>query len=371
MTELLNELDATLTGKLEPTARRLTDLEGRLAEIEEHARLAASPALPALDGAMGFGGRILDVPRARAFLQDVHTRAVDTTVLATGGLLAPQQARRFITLITENQATLKRIPTRVMSAPQALLETLNVAGRRVRAASENTPPTVANAFSTAKRALTTTEVILAEDITLNFLEDNIEGADAEFSIAQLIATQFGNDLNDLAWNGDSAATGLDAAFLNINDGYLKLALDPGAHALNAALNVSPQDLMRAMLAALPSKYKSRQDLAFFTPAGFVEAYLNTLAARPDQLGAAVLVGGLSSTHFMGIPLIPEPALDGGGKAVLTSTNNLTFGIQRDLRLDSQYQPRKRAVEYTITARIDYQIITPDALVLAHDIPSAY
>ncbi|HEX2864913.1 MAG TPA: phage major capsid protein [Deinococcales bacterium] len=371
MTDLLNELDATLTGKLEPTARRLETLEARLGDLEDAARLAASPSAPAT-AERSFDGRVLDVTRARAFLTDAGARAADTATLASGGLLSPGQARRFITLVTASQPTLARVQTRVMSAPQALLETLNVAGRHLRAASENTAPTPAGSLSTAKRALTTVEAILAEDVTLSFLEDNLEGPEAEFTIARLLAAQVGNDLNDLAWNGDTtAATGPDAAFLGINDGFLKLAADAPARALDGSALTNPQDLLRAMLAALPAQYKARPDLSFFVPTGLAEAYLNALAARPDGLGASALTGGWNGARFMGVPLIPDPALDAAAQAVLTPAANLVLGLQRDLRLDSQYVPRRRAVEYTITTRFDYQIVTPDALVRAHDLPAAY
>lgn len=246
-------------------------------------------------------------------------------------------------------------------------------------------------MSTKKRELTTVEVIWAEDITLSFLEDNIERRGAENHIARLLATQFGNDLADLGWKGDTAlaatitdansdgfddTTGLTQAdhdFLRTNDGWLKIAgADADAHAYDASGASKASDVFKAMLSLMPDKYLGLE-LVFFVPPELAIAYASELANRATGLGDTVMVQGVPAARYFGYRVVPDPYLRKEGnlarRAVLTPADNLVFGIQRNITLDAQWQPRKRAVEYTITARNDYEFANADAVVLATNIPN--
>jgi hypothetical protein len=210
-------------------------------------------------------------------------------------------------------------------------------------------------------------IVWAEDVTLAFLEDNIERGNAEAHLARLLATQVGNDLNDLALNGDSEALGADADFLGIDDGWLKIAAtDPAAHPVDASGLTSASAVLKRAFAALPRKYKGRKDPAFIAPVPLVEAYLGELAGRGTGLGDRALVAGLPEARYFGMLLVPETSLE--ASLLLTPLANLVLGVQRDIRIESMYQPRKRAVEYTVSARVDFEYANPDAVVLAATLP---
>ena len=375
-----------------PDDGKVADLEARLVELEEKARLLevgvmGKPSEKRVDLDAAF----LAVA-ARAIPEDTAVkRAIDSSVIASAGKLNPEQADAFIDYVVKQQITLSMANVRRMSAPQALIEELAVGTRKLRAATEGGAPSLANAVSAKKRTLSTVEVIWAEDITLTFLEDNIERRGADNHIARLLATQFGNDLADLGWKGDTSlaatitdanadglddTTGLTQAdhdFLRTNDGWLRIAgADADAHAYDATGAAKASDIFKAMLDLVPDKYLGLE-LAFFVPPETAIAYANELANRATGLGDTVMVQGVPVLRYFGYKVVPDPYLRKEGllprKAILTPVSNLAFGIQRNITIDAQWQPRKRVVEYTITARNDYEFANADAVVLASNIPN--
>jgi hypothetical protein len=272
-----------------------------------------------------------------------------------------------------------------MNSPQGLTDEIRVAARKLRKATEGTTQAVSDAVSFKRRTMTTVEVIWTEDMTLSFLEDNIERAGAEGHIARLLANQFGNDLNDLAWNGDDSLT-TTAVFHTINKGWFKLAsADSDVTKLDFATTASggpfttsntAVDALKLTWKNLPVKFKGRPDMVFWTSIPFAEAYANMVAARLTGLGDQTLINGLPSLRYFGMPLVPEPHFTGtttpdlsGDKIMFTPAANLFHGIQRSITVDSMWQPRLRVVEYTITARNDYEYGTGEAIVTAKGLPS--
>lgn len=379
-----------LEGRVRPDDSRVQDLEARLAELEDRLRLS-QVGVVGRGSTANLDSQFLAVA-ARAIPEDTPIkRAIDTSLIANAGKLNPEQADAFIDYVVSQQVTLSRIRVRRMRAPQALIEELTVSARRLRAATEGTAPAVADAFSTKKRTLTTVEVIWGEDVTLSFLEDNIEGRAAENHIARLLATQFGNDLADLGWKGNTSlpatitdlnndgrddTTGLtqaDHTFLRINDGWLRvLETATETKTYNASGATKASVILQNMLRLLPDRYQGL-DLAYFVPPELAMAYADELAARATGLGDQAVVQGIPVLRYFGYPVIPDPYLRREGnlprRAVLTPLDNLVFGVQRDVTIDAMWQPRRRVVEYTVTARVDYEVANPDAAVLATNIPA--
>jgi hypothetical protein len=359
----------------DPASTKVQDLEERLVELEEEKRL--DQARQTIDSGtpdrseLFRGMFVTDLPAARQAIRQLfdpsHTRAIDSGLFATGGKLNPEQADAFIDFVIEKQTALSRVTTRRMNSPQGHTDELTVSGRKLRKATEGTAPTVSNAIGNKRRTLTTVEVIWAEDITLTFLEDNIERRGAEEHIARLLATQFGNDLNDLGWNGDEGSADL---FLQVNDGWLDIATaDTDTNASDATGAGTVKEILKAARKTLPVEFKARTDLGYFVPVGTAEEYANEVADRQSAFGDDVLIGGFPVLRYFGTPVIAETHLQ-GSSAVLTPLSNLHFGIQRALMVDSEWQPRKRAVEYTLSARLDFEYATGKAIVRITNIPAA-
>ena len=362
----------------------------RLAEVER-GTIAGSGASPESK----FRGQLLpgnldDMRRSIA-----ETRTIDSALLTgTGepGRLSQETADAFIDFFVDEQTTLGICDVRRMNGPTGAIDRLNFASEKVRLATESTSQAVADSVTTARRTLTTKEVIWTEDISLSFLEDNIARGNVENQIATKLGQAFGTDLNSLGWRGDEAKTASD--FLKINDGWnalleadtdvvdLDLSGQAGTNAAETNLSLT--------LKSLPLKYRTLSDLTFFAPAGFVQRYADDVSARLTSFGDDVLVNGFPNMRYFGIPIVAETALvtdnvhDGSGstgdaesgaaalgaKLCLTPRSNLVFGIQRDITVDTEWNPRKRVVEYTMSARIDYNHAFGGVVVLGHSMDAA-
>lgn len=375
----------------DPKAKAVVDLEKRLVESENKQKELETDLRKALtrqltpEGSkpeLNWGGRFLnDSPELRQYLrswwtledQGVQDRTLDSNLFATGGKLPAEVSDQFIDNIVAQQTALSRVQVVRMNSPEGHTDELRVAARKTRKASEATTQAVADSVTTKRRTMNTVELIWAEDISLTFLEDNIERAGAEGHIAGIIGTQFGNDENDLFWNGDFSGSD---PFLGINDGLLyKLqnAQDSDVTDYDATASPVPTtntEVLAAMLRDMPSKFLGRTDHVFWTSVTFAMKYAEEVSTRETGLGDQVLVNGFPALRYFGIQVVPDTHIGAASqRIILTPAANLFYGIQRLFRVDSEWVPRKRIVEYTLTARTDYEYATGEPVVNGTNIPT--
>lgn len=297
-------------------------------------------------------------------------KAVTSSDLNTGGRLNPQQADRFITYMVDQSAFLQEIRLERMDSPTFDLDTLGVGSRLIRKAVEAQEPTNVVGIQTGKKQLNTVEAILPADISITFLEDNIERAGAEDTIARLLAAQFKNDLIDLMFNGDTGDVGSpDHDFLILDDGLIKLAkASTGTHKFDTNASTDYKGVVfPGMLQMLPDKWKQdKESLRFLVSPSVAEAYVDQLATRNTQLGDELLQTG-RLPMFQGVKIRPVPYLP-DNVLFLTPIKNIAAGVQRQFTVDRERRPRRRIVEYTMTMRFDAaQIVIDDALVIGYDV----
>lgn len=377
-----------------PTDEVVVDLEKRLLEgeqkleaMDEQLRLAQVQGglIPATEKkSEPFKGVIFkDIDDTRRQIQNGETRTMTLgTTLASAGKLEAEEASSFVDFLIDETATLSRIQTRRMRNQIANLDTITVGTRKLVGAGSATPIAEtttapdANAISVAQRQLSTTEVVWGENITLQFLEDNIEEEGVEGRVVSMVARQFGNDLNDLAWNGD----GSTGEFLAINTGYRALAAaDSGVNDYDASsggtggVDTTAKETLNGMLKTLPSRYRTISDLTYFMTPAFAQSYADDVSGLVTALGDQTLINGLPRLSYFGIPIVPDAAIvattDTFG--TLTPASNLVFGIQRDVTYDTEWKPRERHIELTWTARIDFQHVYGPVMVQATGIPTSY
>lgn len=296
-------------------------------------------------------------------------KAITSADLVNGGLLNPQQANQFIDYMIDQSAFLKEVRTIRMDRPTYNLDDIAVGTRVIRKGVEATAPTTTASITTGKKQLNTVEAILPADISDTFLEDNIERAQAEDHIAQLLAAQFANDLTDLAINGDTADVGPEKDFVSIDDGFVKLAKTSAAtHKFDTNGSADWKGtVFPGMLQMLPNKWKNNPALLrFFVSPAVAQQYLEQLITRQTAWADQLLQTG-QLPLFEGIKLFPVPYMP-DDVVILTPAQNLAVGIQRDFRHEKMRQPRRRVVEHTMTMRFDAaQIIKDDAVVIAYDV----
>jgi len=309
-----------------------------------------------------------------------------------GGLLNPEQSARFLDYMFDATVVGKLARTVRMRADTTEIDRIGVGEKlmKLAAEAENTGSNSAVQFS--KISLTTKKLRLDWELSTESLEDNIEGADLEDHIARLMATQAGNDLEDVVLNGDTTKTSdnLYKAF----DGIVKIAKDNG-HVVDAAGDTVSRAVFNDALKAMPRKYKQRRpDLRFLSGSNLIQDYLystsqNISNVNPQDIAASIIRGetaglggpaGFTAPFAFGIPIVEVPLLKedqaGGapgelrGDIHLTFPNNVVIGIKRDVTVYRFFWPKKDSIEYTMYTRVGCQIEQADAWVVVKNVKVA-
>jgi len=347
-----------------PSDEKVTDLEQRLAEQTERlAEMQEQVRLVQTNGGLvqpkvekksnPFAGMFFrDIDAVRAELLHGESRAIAVSDIASAGKLTDETASAFLDYVVGDQPTLSVIERRTMTSPTARLDRIGVGSRKLVAATENAAPTDTDAISFSARSLSVTEAIWAEDISWSFLEDNIAGGNAEQQIAAVVSKAIGEELNDLAWNGD----GSTGTFLSINTGFEALMVaDSGSNVtdVNQTANTTALTALNALYAGMPSQYRTIGDQRIFCSPGFATAYMETLGGRATALGDSTLTSGAAGLSYFGVPITVDRHLD-PDKIYMTPASNLVVGFHRDVTQEMEWNPRKRQIELTFSLRFDFQ-----------------
>jgi hypothetical protein len=302
-----------------------------------------------------------------------------------GGILAPEQARRFIDYVWDATVLAKDGRRVTMRANTMELEKVNVGERVIRAAAQ-AQPTFENAGATfSKVELTTKKIRLDWEVSTEALEDNIEGAALEDHLVRLMTNAFANDIEDLAINGTGTGSN---AFLNIMEGFVsRVKTDGGAHEsiVTVTDNAWTPEVMQDIILAMPRKYRAiKNNLKFYAGTdafqGIVknngtladavaEAFAgqiagSTQANRQAYLdGGAQTFGGARTTRVLGVDVQEVPYYP-AGYVDLTFPANRVWGFQRDITVNRTYQPKKDTIEYTVFVRFGLQWEELDAVAYA-------
>ena len=322
-------------------------------------------------------------------------KVIDTTTVGAdnGGLLKPEQSSRFIDYMFDATIFTRAARTIRMRSETTEIDKVGVGERLMVLASEGaaTGQTDRGAVFT-KVSLTTKKLRLDWELSSESLEDNIEGADLEDHIARLMATQAGNDVEDLALNGDTTLSSNN--LLKAFDGFRKLAL-AGGYVVDAGGNPISKTIFNSALKEMPRKYKQRRNqLRFFTGSNLVQDYLfnlTTVGATPEDIASSILrgtpaapdgaPGGVIPFAF-GIPVVEVPLIDETragdysgatgqhGEVHLTFPQNFILGVKRDVTVYREFKPKKDTIEYTLFIRVGIAIENLDSFVIVKNVKVA-
>ncbi len=299
-----------------------------------------------------------------------------------GGILNPEQARRFIDYVWDATVLAQDGRRVTMRANTIELEKVNVGERVIRAAAQALGEYTNAGATFTKVELTTKKIRLDWEVSTEALEDNIEGAALEDHLVRLMTNAFGNDLEDLAINGNG---GVDP-FLGIMNGFVNQVKTSGdAHeaVVDDSLGWTPQ-VMQELIYALPRKYRAiKSGLKFYAGTdvfasivekngtladAIAEAFAGNPAGTPANRqaylnGQGQTFGGARTTRVLGIdvqevPYYPADFVD------LTFPQNRVWGFQRDITVNREYKPKKDTIEYTIFVRFGITWEELDAVAFA-------
>lgn len=181
------------------------------------------------------------------------------------------------------------------------------------------------------------------------LEDNIEGDALEDLIINLAGSQVGRDLIKLGLQGD---TGSGDTFLALTDGWVKLAANTVDGSGGDFTQGDVEGAMNAAMAAADAKYlENRGDLRFYTTFDIRDNYHDVLRNRGTGLGDRAQTGN-DEVGYKGIAVreIGQMTIN---KMLLTSPNNLVWGVHREVRIEPDRDPANEQTVFYITARVDF------------------
>jgi len=335
-----------------------------------------------LDSAAASVGSQLGNTATAAFGSTTGANAVNPTGVA-GGILAPEQARRFIDYVWDATVLAKDGRRVTMRANTMEIEKVNVGERVIRAAAQGAPDYTNIGATFSKVELTTKKIRLDWEVSTEALEDNIEGGALEDHLVRLMTNAFANDIEDLAING--TGTGADA-FLSIMPGFVKqtrgtVGNDAHEYAATVSDNNFTTTVMQGLLLAMPRKYRAlKSNLKFYAgtdafagivrnngtladaiSAAFSDRTGSTQANRQEFLdGTAQTLGNTRTTRVLGVDVLEVPYYP-AGYVDLTFPQNRVWGFQRDITVNREYRAKKDTIEYTVFVRFGIQWEELDAV----------
>jgi len=311
-----------------------------------------------------------------------------------GGLLNPEQSARFLDYMFDATVIGKVARTVRLKADTAEIDRMSIGEKLMRLASEGENTGENSAVTFSKISLTTKKLRMDWELSTESLEDNIEGADLEDHIARLMATQAGNDIEDVILNGNTSLSS-DALYKSF-DGVVKKAKTHGRVVDANGAGVS-REVFNKALKAMPRKYKQRRgDLRFLAGSNLIQDFLyaNSIGTNqtiPQDIASSVIRGGVAplggpagyvAPFAFGIPIVEVPLLPetqagdysgqtgSHGDIHLTFPNNVVIGIKRDVTVYRFFWPRKDSIEYTMYTRVGVQIEQADAWVVVKNVKVA-
>jgi len=310
---------------------------------------------------------------------------------ARGGLLKPEQSNRFIDYMFDATVITKVARTILMRSDIMEIDKIGVGERILKVATEATDDGTTTGVSFAKISLATKKLRLDWELSSESLEDGIEGADLEDHIARMMATQVGNDVEDLVLNG--VGSGSDA-LLKAFKGVRTLAVENG-HVVDAAGAGISKAVFNDALKKMPRRYKQRRNqLRFLSGSNLVQDYLYSLTSipgTPEDIASGIVRGDVIANNgapggvipfAFGIPVVEVPLLNedqtgtysgaagSHGDIHLTFPDNVIVGVKRDIVVHREFKPKKDTIEYTLFLRVGTAVENPDAFVVVKNVKVA-
>lgn len=305
-------------------------------------------------------------PSNREILQKADIAVAN--LQANGGYLNPEQSDSFLRMVLDQPTILREVRTVPMNSPQRKVEKIGFDSRILRPA-----PAGGTYLDAADRAAPTTDLItlstkefIAEvHIPYDVLEDNIERDNLEDTIMSLMAERVALDLEELLVLGDTGS--LDPYLATLNG----LIASASSHVKDITADnlTMSKAVLKAALKEMPAKYlRDRSKFRFWVSHNNETEYRDTIADRVTDLGDNTLEG-FRPVYAYGIPVVPA-AMVPENKLVLTHPQNILWGVQRQIAVETDKDIRARTYIIVLTLRVDMKLETEDALVVVTGIQAA-
>ena len=284
-------------------------------------------------------------------------------MITDGGYLNEEQFDTFYRKLIDEPTLLGNVRTVRMKSPKMNIDTIGFGSRILRAAPSSgialpADQRVRPAFGQVN--LETEEVIAEVRIPYDALEDSIERGNLENTIMQMLTGRVSLDLEELLINGDTSSAD---PYLALHDGALALA---GHTYDGTALTAIDKDAFKAALQEMPTQYlRNLSAMNFLMSWHNVIEYRDTLATRSTGAGDKFYLDRPTVSAF-GVPIIPA-ALMPNTEILFTYPQNLIFGVQREVMIETDKDITSRVLIVVLTMRIAIQAEEADAIVKVDNI----
>lgn len=281
--------------------------------------------------------------------------------------MAISDAEAFLVDTINTASTLPKLQPLYRNVAAGNIDALSVGRRKLRQAGVDDTPTGTDSIKNrqipyAVRKVKWDEWLQNDDV---FYSMAARGDNAEQKVISMIQQQFGVDLQDLIFNGDTTAeesVGVPDPFLSILDGFVKKMKASTNKTDLAAAEPTIMDFVNH-IQLLPERYKSFQDITWFISQKTNDKLVALIANRTTGFGDAVLQEG-KITRLAGYPVEVVAELQ-SGFAALTPKSNLKPVFTRDLRYirtaDGATAAAKDATYHVLYSYLDAIVKEVDAV----------
>lgn len=285
--------------------------------------------------------------------------------LSTGGLLLPEQAKKFIRILIDEAKLMKMATVTPMKSHTLELNKIKFGNRVLRAGAENTALPEADRSKPQTSKVTLVAKLLKGQVNLTYelLEDSIEQGTLKQTIMQLMGEAIARDMDEILVRGDVASTD---TFLAQFDGLLKSVTSNVVNAGGISLN---KTILRDAIKAMPSPFlRNKAALRYLTSVDAEIDYRDSLSNRQTNTGDRALDGvapvGYSGIQVVDVPLFPENlgSFTNETDVILTDPKNINVGIWRDIRVETDKDIEAGKVIIVVTMRADMKLIEETAAV---------
>jgi hypothetical protein len=242
-------------------------------------------------------------------------------------------SQAFLIDAINSASTLPKLMPVYTNSPAGNLDALTAGTRKIRLASKNDTPTGVGGITPRQipynvKKVKWDEWLQNDDV---YYAMQSRGQDAEEVVVGMIQQQFGVDLQDLLFNGDTAS---GDPFLNIVDGFVKKCK---VSTNKTDLTTNEPTILDFVnhIQLLPERYKNMSDICWHINRKTNDKLVALVANRATGFGDAVLQDG-KITRLAGYPVEVVAELQ-SGFACLCPMSNLKPVFTRDIRYNRTAQ----------------------------------
>lgn len=294
-------------------------------------------------------------------------------LIADGGYLRPDQAKKFIELAIAESVFVKECTNPTLASHTFDIPRILSGARFLRPGQEATALPEGDRYKPTTGNVTLNVKLFKGEcrLTRELLEDSIEQSRLESTIMSLITTRVGSDVEDIALNGDTLSADTTLAVL---DGIRKQAT---AHTYDHAGGVADRDLFYEMVKSMPVEHApASQKMKFLVSRNTALEYDRSVSQRATDLGDRHFEGNATGLRFAGrevreVPLMPMNLSPGTySNALLLDLKNVWIGWFRKIMFETDKDITSGEFITVAHMRMDVKLAVPDMVVKAVNIENA-